>query len=137
MSAVFCLSNLHQLLSHVPVINVTDADPEEAGAFLRQAYPDSIIVTGKQLLKEMSNALFTNTQKAFRSQYCEPSFLMIHLTKEDVCKTSVQQELVFLLSVRQYKELPTILLSEEELLSYPLSNESLIGYAQFRETIRN
>lgn len=72
----------------------------------------------------------------FRHKYCEAPFLIIHLDKDDVCKTALQHELVFFLNVRQYKNLSTILLSKDRLTEYPLTNDSLIGYARAYDSIR-
>lgn len=129
-------TNLNDLLAHLPVVNVTDPLPEEASAFLQQTYNNSVCVTGTQLAQEMINAVITRTTDDFRHKYCEAPFLIIHLDKDDACKTALQNELVFILNVRHYKKLPSILLSEDRLTSYSLTNESLIGYACAYESIR-
>lgn len=132
----FSISNLIDLLSHFSTVNVTDPDPNEASKFLQQSYQNSLFVTGNKLTQEMIKAISTNTMDTLRSKYCEAPFLIILLNKDDTVKTALQQELAFYLNVRQYKKLPTILLSEERLNEYPLTNESLIGYTHIYDSIR-
>jgi len=132
----FSLSNLNDLLIHLSVVNVTDPVPEEAATFLQESYPNSVYVTGTQLTQEMMNAIITRSMENFRCKYCEVPFLIIHLDKEDACKSALQLELVFFLNVRQYKNLSTILLSKDRLTDYPLTNDSLIGYARAYDSIR-
>ena len=88
------------------------------------------------MTQEMMNAIASQKMEDFRHRYCEAPFLIIHLTEEDVCKPALQHELVFFLNVRQYKKLPTVLLSKDRLTAYPIANESLIGYAHVYESIR-
>ena len=132
----FNTTNLNDLLTHLSVVNVTDPIPEEASAFLQQFYPNSVYITDTQLTQEMMNAITTRTMGIFRHKYCEAPFLIIQIDKDDANKTALQQELVFFLNVRQYKKLSTILLSKDRLTEYPLTNESLIGYAHAYESIR-
>ena len=132
---IFALTNLNELLSHFSAVNVTDPVPNEAGAFLQQVYPGSVFVTGAKLTQAMIKAVAANTMDALRRKYCEAPFLIIQIDKDDAIKTTLQQELVFWLNVRQYKKLPTILLSEVKLSEYPLTNESLMGYALIYNSI--
>lgn len=132
----FSLSKLNDLLTHLSVVNGIDPVPEEAVTYLRESYPNSVYVTGTQLTQEMMDAIITRTMEDFRHKYCEAPFLIISLNKEDTCKTALQHELVFILNVRQYKNLSTILLSKDRLTEYPLTNDSLIGYACAYNSIR-
>lgn len=136
MSIYFDIANLNKLLAHLSVVNVTDSIPDEAGAFLQHTYPNSVCVTGTQLTQEMMDAIMTRSIEEFRHKYCEVPFLIIRFEKEDACKSALQQEIVLFLNVRQYKNLPTLLLSKERLTQYPLTNESLIGYAHIYDIIR-
>ena len=136
MSIYFNVTNLNNLLANLSVVNVTDPMPTEASAFLQHTYPNSIYVTGTQLTQEMMDAIMTRSIEDFRHKYCEVPFFIIHFEKEDACKSALQQEIVLFLNVRQYKNLPTLLLSKERLTEYPLTNESLIGYAHIYDTIR-
>lgn len=129
-------TNLNDLLIHLSVVNVTDPVPDEAAAFLQESYRNNVFVTGTQLTQEMMNAIITRKMEDFRHKYCEAPFLIIHLDKDDACKTALQHELVFFLNVRQYKNLSTILLSKDRLTDYPLTNDSLIGYARAYDSIR-
>lgn len=132
----FSILNLNDLLTHLSAVNVTDHVPDEAAAFLQESYQNSVFVTGTQLTHEMMNAIITRKLDDFRHKYCEAPLLIIHLDKDDACKTALQHELVFFLNVRQYKNLSTILLSKDRLTEYHLTNESLIGYARAFDSIR-
>lgn len=132
----FDISNLNDLLSHLPAINVIDSEPDEAKSFLLQTYENSISVTGAELIQGMMGAIINKTQGDFRRKYCELPFLIIMLDKEEVCKTALQDELAFILDVRSYKELPTVLLSKDRIISYPLTNKSFLIYARAYDTIR-
>ena len=132
----FSLSNLNDLFTHLSVVNVTDPIPAEAIVFLFSEHIDSLSVSGIELIREMLNAISANTIEAFQQKYCEAPFLIVSLDDESVCKTALQNELVFIMNVRQYKKLPTVLLSKNRLADYPLTNESLITYTRVHCSIR-
>ena len=132
----FSLSNLTTVLDKIKTIFVVDPDPAEAKKVIMEQFPHGISITSEQLNAEMLKAIVTSGEKKFRHKFCDTPFLIITLDGDSAAKSALQLELVFILSVRKYKELPTVLLSAENPETYPITNESLISYTRVHTGIR-
>lgn len=134
-SSVFNTEHLNELLSYY-IVNVTDPSPSVAADYLLQVYNDGIAVSGTELTQEMVLAISQNSMDEFRHKYCEVPFLIISFDKEDALKSAFPSELAYILSVRHYKKLYTVVLSKDRMVSYPITNESLLGFTKPHTKIR-
>jgi len=133
---LFNTTSLEEFFQTLNTVNVIDPCSADAAAYLTDRY-SGITVTGAELTKEMLQAISDRTVDAFHIKYCEAPFLVVIFDKNDACKSTLQHELAYFMSVRDYKGLKTIILSEERVVSYPLSNESFIGFSRVYTEIRN
>lgn len=130
-SSVFNTEHLNELLSCFYVVNVIDHDNiSEAAEYLFQVFNDGITVTGAEMTQEMIQAISHNSMDAFRYKYCEAPFLLIRFDKEDALKSAFPYQLAYIMAVRHYKKLYTVVLSEDRLASYGITNESLKGFTK-------
>lgn len=133
---IFSVTELSDLLSRYSVVNVTDPETDAASLFLKEAFRNSVQISGKQFASDMLQAVIGGKTEKFRRKYCEVPFLILMLESEDIIKSAFQQELVYILNVRHYKKMPTVLLTSEQILKYSSANDSLISYSHASCRIR-
>ena len=124
------VERLNELLSYFFVVNVIDPCVSEAAEYLLQVFNDGITVTGAEMTQEMIQAISQNSMDAFRHKYCEAPFLLIRFGREDAMKSAFTHQLAYIMAVRHYKKLYTVVLSEDRLVSYGITNESLKGFTK-------
>ena len=133
----FNLENVNTVLSIHQHVNITDENLDEVRDFLVNEYGENLCSTNEEMIKEFKKAIMSKTIDKFYERYCEAPFLIITIEKGAVCKMNFPQILVYILSVRQYKKLNTVLLSKESLFSEPITNESFESYARVYCDIHN
>lgn len=76
------------------------------------------------------HSIINNRCKEFKREFCETPLLILDVDPEHLTKDSIQAELAYILSVRSYKDLPTIIISEAPLKRITFPNNSFNSFIQ-------
>ena len=127
--STFNTEHLNELLSHFYVVNVIDPCTSEAAEYIFHKF-GGIAVTGDDMTQELLQAAAKNSMDAFRHKYCDAPFLLIRFDREDSLKSAFPFQLAYIMAVRHYNKRYTVVLSEDRLVSYGITNESLKAFTK-------
>ena len=127
---------LNDLFSYFSVVNIVDKNPKEVIEFFKSENEGCVYNSTEGITEDIRYAIMNKALEKFREKYCEAPLLIVYFKKEHGGKSALQFEMTYILNVRDYKKLNTILVSEERVETYGLTNESLIQYAHIHDELR-
>lgn len=129
------INKMLQSLNKWPVINlVTNQNKAECYTVLSKtlyaANTSFMLIDTDNFRTAIIHSIVNNRCKEFKREFCETPLLILDADPEHLTKDSIQAELTYILSVRSYKDLPTIIVSETPLKRITFPNNSFNSFIQ-------
>lgn len=129
-------SSLDSLFEQIRTVNIVTPSPREVCEYLvNNKYTNAVHTSSGEMVNEMIRAVMTNKADKFRSKYCEAPVFILNAAEQDLMKDSFGNEVILILSVRYYKHLPTVFVSEKAVSSFDRINPFIASLMLPTETI--
>jgi len=103
--------------------------PTEAiTGLLPEALRDCLRVTTRTFCDDLFQAMLQNSLRSFHHKYIEAPLLILDADEASLCKSALEWQLMYILSNRTYRQLPTFFVSEKPMYEFKLNNDSLAAF---------